>query len=135
MIYNSGLYCFCGELAPDPAALDASASGCTALCAGNAAEMCGGPAHVNVYSEAFITGLEFSSDRNVAEVHAQVNFNFKIESAPLDVTFQIDYDDGAGRTEKNATDMENRVYHLPGEYGITLFANDAGNTATVSTMN
>ena len=49
----------------------------------------------------------------------------------MDVTYQFDYDDGAGRTSNNVTNMLSRTYSVPGEYNIHVFANDVNQTFQV----
>jgi hypothetical protein len=36
----------------------------------------------------------------------------------------MDYDYGAGKTDKNATGLWQRNYHVPGHYKVSLFGND-----------
>ena len=49
-----------------------------------------------------------------------------------EVYYQMDYDDGAGLSEKNATDFEVRSYPLPGTYQVRVEANDLNDTLAVS---
>ena len=48
-----------------------------------------------------------------------------------EVYYQMDYDDGAGLSWKNATGMQTRTFHVPGTYSVRVEANDFNDTLAV----
>ena len=65
-------------------------------------------------------------------VETATTVTFQIDAATgSNLVFNMDYDDDAGPTPNNATDMTSKVYYLPGEYTVKVTATDVGNTLTV----
>lgn len=121
-----GRFCFCGDALPDSSNKDVSNTLCTSKCSGNSSTNCGSKDHVSVYSAAPpILGLTLTSNAGgVVEVHNVVTFSASLSSGGADLAFKMDYDDGAGKTDKNATGLWQRNYHVPGHYKVSLFGND-----------
>ena len=61
-----------------------------------------------------------------------IAFTVSIAARDGDAYYQMDYDDGAGLTEKNATDFLTYKYNEPGEYSVMVQANDLNDTLVVS---
>lgn len=124
-------FCFCGDSAPVAAAV-ANNPNCQEVCTGDPASKCGGLGYVSLYSSAQpITGLTISSDAAVVVVGSTITFNVGVTSGS-EVYYQMDYDDGAGLSEKNATGFNTRQYYVPGTYSVIVEANDLNDTLTVS---
>lgn len=43
----------------------------------------------------------------------------------------MDYDDGAGFSQKNATGFDTQTFHVPGVYSVMVDANDFNDTLLV----
>ncbi|XP_061175461.1 uncharacterized protein LOC133184410 [Saccostrea echinata] len=128
---TQGQFCFCGNSLPPLTEKDVSEANCSDMCVGNTSIKCGGPDYVNVYSTSPpIVGLEITPSVSLIETGNDVSFAPSYESAGEDLTFQLDYGDDGGKTDKNqsAPDMWTTKYFTPGRYQITLFGNDNQNS-------
>ncbi|PVD37765.1 hypothetical protein C0Q70_00366 [Pomacea canaliculata] len=102
---------------------------CQSLCSGDSGTKCGGIGYVSVYSASQpITGLSLTSDKqDVIGTGDLVTFSVSITSG-YDVYYQMDYDDGAGFSQKNATGFDTQTFHVPGVYSVMVDANDFNDT-------
>ena len=48
--------------------------------------------------------------------------------------YQMDYDDGAGLTQKFTSDFQSRAFHVPGTYRVRVLVNDLNDTLVVSAL-
>ncbi|KAH9502510.1 hypothetical protein Btru_068871, partial [Bulinus truncatus] len=125
---TSGKFCYCANTLPVNSPV--ADSFCDVPCVGAANQMCGGARHVSVYDSTMrISGLSVSTDavNKILPVATPVYIDISSSGGP-DIVYAFDYDDGAGRTAPNVTDMLTKVYYLPGEYSIQVFANDLNQT-------
>ena len=125
-----GKFCFCGNNDPEDA--KKTTSGCTTPCSGNSNQKCGDSEHVSVYESAqYFTDLSLS-----VKSHSgfEVTFEAKAEPEIIVVDYQMDYGEGNGRTQKNASDLFTKHYVLPGDFAATLYASGRNNTAPVSEL-
>lgn len=102
-------------------------SKCTEKCSGDSAQDCGSKDYVSVFTAAPpILGLTLTSSAgsNVLELHNPVTFTASLSSGGAQLAFKMDYDDGAGKTDQNATNMWNRKYHVPGHFKVSVYGND-----------
>ncbi|GFO38753.1 polycystic kidney disease 1-related protein, partial [Plakobranchus ocellatus] len=123
-----GKFCFCGNSLPPTSAV--SESLCDVECVAEPTQKCGGIKHVSVHtSSKMVAGLVLTSDAagSVIPVATPVSIDVSVATG-IDVIYQFDYDDGAGRTSSNVTDMLSRTYSIPGEYSIVVYANDVNQT-------
>lgn len=119
-----GRFCFCGDELPPTQVADTD---CTDKCSGDATQNCGSKDHVSVFTAAPpILGLTLTSSAgsNVLELHNAVTFTVSLSSGGAQLAFKMDYDDGAGKTDQNATGLWNREYHVPGHYKVSVYGND-----------
>ncbi|XP_076459182.1 polycystin-1-like [Babylonia areolata] len=123
-----GRFCFCGDTTPSMSDKVPN-SFCQELCSGDATSKCGGLGYVSLYkSSKPITGLAIISDvTGVIAVNNLVTFSVSITKG-VDVYYQMDYDDGGGLSDKNATDFDSHSYNLPGTYTVRIQANDFNDT-------
>ena len=49
----------------------------------------------------------------------------------VDAVYYYDYDNDAGRVGPNNTDSLSVTYFVPGQYDVTVYANDVNNTFQV----
>ncbi|GFO31031.1 polycystin-1, partial [Plakobranchus ocellatus] len=121
-----GKFCFCGNSLPPTAAV--SESLCDVECVAEPTQKCGGVKHVSVHtSSKMVAGLVLTSDAagSVIPVATPVSIDVSVSSG-INVIYQFDFDDGAGRTSSNV--MLSRTYYIPGEYSIVVYANDVNQT-------
>ncbi|RUS88494.1 hypothetical protein EGW08_003752, partial [Elysia chlorotica] len=123
-----GKFCFCGNTLP--AAGPGSESLCDVDCVAEPTQKCGGLKSVSVHTASkMLAGLQLTSDAVSSPIAVSTLVTIDVSIATgMDVTYQFDYDDGAGRTSNNVTDMLSRTYSVPGEYTIQVFANDVNQT-------
>ncbi|GFR66289.1 polycystin 1-related, partial [Elysia marginata] len=121
-------FCFCGNTLPSAGPVADSL--CDVYCPAEPSQRCGGLKHVSVHTGSkAVAGLGLTSDAVGSPIEAGTVVNLDVSIATgLDVVYQFDYDDGAGRTSNNVTDMLTRTYSVPGEYNIQVFANDINQT-------
>ncbi|VDI39976.1 Hypothetical predicted protein, partial [Mytilus galloprovincialis] len=120
-----GRFCFCGDALPDNSLLDSSK--CTDKCSGDVLQDCGSKDYVSVFTAAPpILGLTLASDAgsNVVQIGNEVTFSASISSGGANLAFKMDYDDGAGKTDQNATNLWKRTYNTPGHYKVSVYGND-----------
>ncbi|KAK3089119.1 hypothetical protein FSP39_001015, partial [Pinctada imbricata] len=124
-----GKFCFCASTLPVSGVV--SDINCATPCSGNITVTCGAADYADVYSSSPpIIGLELtatpslSNGISVVHVGDVVSFSASYKSSGAGLTFQLDYGDGAGRTNKNDTDMWSQRFYTPGQYQITLSGND-----------
>ncbi|XP_023932388.1 uncharacterized protein LOC106168381 [Lingula anatina] len=121
-LYN-GRYCFCSNALPSVLVND---SHCDDPCTGDALEKCGGDRHVSVYHVgAEIQGLRVTAGVFTAGVEGAIEVAVTKGS---NVVYEVDYGDGTGRTEANATDFDRKTYVMPGRYAVTVYARNADGT-------
>lgn len=102
------------------------------MCHGDMTLKCGGKDHVNVYSTSPpIEGLEVTPSITQIETGNDVSFTPSYESAGEDLTFQLDFGNDGGKTDKNQTSMWSTKYFTPGLYQVTLYGNDNQNSILV----
>lgn len=102
------------------------------MCHGDLTLKCGGIDHVNVYSTSPpIEGLEVTPSITQIETGNDVSFTPSYESAGEDLTFQLDFGNDGGKTDKNQTSMWSTKYFTPGLYQVTLYGNDNQNSILV----
>lgn len=102
------------------------------MCHGDMTLKCGGIDHVNVYSTSPpIEGLEVTPSITQIETGNDVSFTPSYESAGEDLTFQLDFGNDGGKTDKNQTSMWSTKYFTPGLYQVTLYGNDNQNSILV----
>jgi len=127
----SGKFCFCGKSIPSHSMLDNSK--CTMNCSGNAAQMCGGKNYISVYTASTaIVGLAVKVNASIVSTGDDVSITPSFITAGVNNAYKLNYDDGAGFTERNATKIWIRSFRLPGTYRIILSGNDAGESLIVS---
>lgn len=120
-----GRFCFCGDALPDNSLIDSSK--CTDKCSGDVLQDCGSKDYVSVFTAAPpILGLTLASDAgsNVVQIGNEVTFSASISSGGANLAFKMDYDDGAGKTDQNATNLWKRTYNTPGHYRVSVYGND-----------
>lgn len=130
----TGQFCFCGHSLPPAILQDESGANCSDICHGDPTIKCGGKDHVNVYSTSPpIEGLEVTPSTSQIETGNDVLFTPSYESAGEDLTFQLDFGNDGGKTDKNQTSMWTTKYFTPGQYQVTLYGNDNQNSILVRT--
>ncbi|ESO89018.1 hypothetical protein LOTGIDRAFT_228960 [Lottia gigantea] len=129
---TGGNFCFCSDTQPPPEALRPDLD-CNIQCTGRAADTCGSKNHIQVYqSSKPVVGLkvDVSTTPAVGSTFlsgAAVDFDLSIEDG-IGIYYQFDYDDGSGRTPKNATSMSQYTFNTPGVYSINVYGSDSANT-------
>ncbi|XP_041364430.1 uncharacterized protein LOC121379844 [Gigantopelta aegis] len=128
---TSGKYCFCANNLP-PISRKGTAGDCDLTCPGDNTASCGSLSHVDIYlTTTAVSGLSLTSTAAGSVVETATAVTFQIETVTgSNLVFKMDYDDGAGPTADNATDMDTKVFYMPGEYSVTVTATDVGNTLT-----
>ncbi|XP_060063521.1 uncharacterized protein LOC132543982 [Ylistrum balloti] len=125
-----GKFCRCGKNPPPES--KRSNSSCVTKCMGDASKTCGAKDYMEVYTTSPpIVGLALNASAGMAEpvlTFTDINLSIHTDSAGLDTAFRMNYGDGAGRTDKNATGMLQHNYVTPGTKKITVFANDYNET-------
>ncbi|CAC5393551.1 unnamed protein product [Mytilus coruscus] len=122
-----GRFCFCGDALPDISFKDNTNTKCTEKCSGDVGQDCGSKDYVSVFTAAPpILGLTLTSSAggNVVQNHDEVTFSASILSGGAQLAFKMDYDDGAGKTDQNTTNMWQKRYHVPGHYKVSVYGND-----------
>ncbi|KAK3750741.1 hypothetical protein RRG08_022221 [Elysia crispata] len=127
-LWSTGKFCFCGNTLPSPGPVAENL--CDVHCIGEPTQRCGGVKHVSVHTASKrVAGLAIASDASGTPISVDTPVIIDVSIASgMDVTYQFDYDDGAGRTSNNVTNMLSRTYSVPGEYNIHVFANDVNQT-------
>lgn len=128
----TGQFCFCGHSLPPASEQDLTEAGCSDMCHGDITIKCGGKDFVTVYSTSPpIEGLEVTPSISQIETGNDVSFTPSYESAGEDLTFQLDFGNDGGKTDKNQTSMWTTKYFTPGLYQVTLYGNDNQNSILV----
>lgn len=131
------MFCFCGHN-PAHESMRFNTS-CTTACRGDPSQTCGGgKQYADVYTTSPpIVGLQASADKGVTvpvKTHAAVTISSSVQSAGLDSTFRVDLDNGAGRSLQNPSGSWVYFFRQPGDYYVTVIANDHNETLVVKSL-
>ncbi|ELU06540.1 hypothetical protein CAPTEDRAFT_185815 [Capitella teleta] len=124
---TQGAFCFCASSLPDPVNR-VDDSFCSEPCTGDPTEKCGSLNHISVYkTKRSIRDLHLQiQPKEVVQVGANVDFVVSYHSGPEEVVYAFDYGEGAGRMAANNTGMLSKTYQTPGDYIVTVYANEYG---------